>query len=410
MVVSLIDTQQPLDTKMSTSELQLVQDSVPLTNHDKRTRRRKVEFEPQGGSDGDSEKSDSEDDDHVRTVKRKTLRGVATSSEDDSSGHSENETMKLSAGTRQKARKSKIKQSKENKGPCTSSTSCKSEDSDIGNTQYEAEDEDKYETEDEDKYETKDEDENETEDEDKYETEDCDVNEFLDIEAEEGEDYDEMSWEDEQSDTESDNILEEAQETLKIKKTKMLPEDEVSSDANTDSDITDDDNSKVLSHLRWKENLTEKASQSFKNRFQKTAALKKLVYGGHDIETERDKESREEDMELGGLFHVREAAIKHQRQSLYHQMDTSLSKLSLSQDWFLEDNAALVKHLFVTGDWRELDAQVLLEEDDAMYGDFEDLESGEYHIGEKEREDERQQKKRELKKAFDDEYDQKDEV
>ena len=402
MVVSLIDTQQPLDTKMSTSELQLVQDSVPLTNHDKRTRRRKVEFEPQGGSDGDSEKSDSEDEDHVRTVKRKTLRGVATSSDDDSSGHSENETMELSAGTRQKARKSKIKQSKENKGPCTSSTSYKSEDSDAGNTQYEAEDEDKYETEDED--------ENETEDEDENETEDCDVNDFLDIEAEEGEDYDEMSWEDEQSDTESDNILEEAQETLKIKKTKTLPEDEVSSDANTDSDITDDNNSKVHGHLRWKENLTEKASQSFKNRFQKTAALKKLVYGGHDIETERDKESREEDMELGGLFHVREAAIKRQRQSLYHQMDTSLSKLSLSQDWSLKDNAALVKHLFVTGDWRELDAQVLLEEDDAMYGDFEDVETGEYHIGEKEREDERQQKKRELKKAFDDEYDQKDEV
>ena len=391
MVVSLIDTQQPLDTKMSTSELQLIRDSVPLTNDDKETRRRKVDFEPQGGSDGDSEKSDSEDEDHVQTVKRKTLRGITTSSEDDSSDHSENESMELSAGTRQKVRKSK--QPKENKRPYTSSINFESENSDTGNTEYEAEDEDNHEIEDE--------------DDNKYENEDCDVNEFLDIEAEEGEEYDEMSWEeDEQSETESDIILEESQETVKVKKTKMLPEDEVSY---TDNDITDDDNSKVSGHLRWKENLTEKASRSFKNHFHKTAALKKLVYGGHDIETERDEESKE-DMELGGLFHVRDVAIKRQRQSLYHQMDTSLSKLSLSRDWSLEDNATTVKHLFVTGDWRELDARALLEEDGAMYGDFEDLETGEYHIGEEERKDERQKKKRELKKAFDDEYDQQDEV
>ena len=401
MVVSLIDTQQPLDTKMSTSELQLIRDSVPLTNSDKETRRRKVDFEPQGGSDGDSEKSDSEDEDHVQTVKRKTLRGIATSSEDDSSDHSENESMELSAGTRQKALKSK--QPKENKRPCTSSINFESKNSDTGNTDYEAEDEDNYEIEDED--------ENETEDDDKYQSEDCDVNEFLDIEAEEGEEYDEMSWEeDEQSETESDIILEEAQEIVKLKKTKKLPEDEVSNDTNTDNDITDDNNSEVPGHFRWKENLTEKASQSFKNRFHKTAALKKLVYGGHDIETERDEESKEEDIELGGLFHVRDVAIKRQRQSLYHQMDTSLSKLSLSRDWSLEDNATIVKHLFVTGDWGELDAQAVLEEDDAMYGDFEDLETGEYHIGEDEREDERQKKKRELKKSFDDKYDQKDEV
>ena len=67
--------------------------------------------------------------------------------------------------------------------------------------------------------------------------------------------------------------------------------------------------------------------------------------------------------------------------SNFHKDDTSLVKITPSRDWSLPENVAAIKCLFVTGNWGSEDAHTLLAEDDAMYGDFEDLETGHAHIG-----------------------------
>lgn len=61
-----------------------------------------------------------------------------------------------------------------------------------------------------------------------------------------------------------------------------------------------------------------------------------------------------------------------------------------TRDWSIEDNKNLIKNCFVTGKWRESeDAKELLrlddlsDDDSEIYGDFEDLETGEKHKGKK---------------------------
>jgi len=74
----------------------------------------------------------------------------------------------------------------------------------------------------------------------------------------------------------------------------------------------------------------------------------------------------------GGLFQL----SKKKQLSVFHMEDTSLPPNSAnSTDWTSLSSA--VKKLFVTGDWGSESAQTRLDEDDALFGDFEDLETGE---------------------------------
>ncbi|OXB69890.1 UNVERIFIED_CONTAM: hypothetical protein H355_000002, partial [Colinus virginianus] len=140
--------------------------------------------------------------------------------------------------------------------------------------------------------------------------------------------------------------------------------------------------------LKWKEDLTQKAAQAFLRQQQATPNLRKLVYG--TVAEDEDHES--------------------------------------------EDVMSSIRDCFVTGKWEEdKDAAKLLEEDEELYGDFEDLETGVVHKGrptpegdesEKEEENEektskpeaedeeakkkRLDKKRKLKEMFDAEYDEGD--
>ena len=92
-----------------------------------------------------------------------------------------------------------------------------------------------------------------------------------------------------------------------------------------------------------------------------------------------------------------------------------------TKNWLDEQNKLLIANCFVTGKWKESeDAAELLKLDDAedlddedMFGDFEDLETGEKHSAPKRprpNEDEADkealaEKKRKLKEKFDEEYD-----
>lgn len=75
-----------------------------------------------------------------------------------------------------------------------------------------------------------------------------------------------------------------------------------------------------------------------------------------------------------------------------------LTHLDTSRDWLLDANKELIKNCFVTGKWKASeDAENLLKLDDMsdadseVYGDFEDLETGEQHSGKPKEEEEEQE-------------------
>ncbi|XP_030059108.1 ribosome biogenesis protein BMS1 homolog isoform X2 [Microcaecilia unicolor] len=185
--------------------------------------------------------------------------------------------------------------------------------------------------------------------------------------------------------------------------------------------------------LKWKEGLKQKAAEAFLRQQQSTPNLRKLVYG---TVTEKEEEGEEDcENELGGLFYV-SCPNTESKRSL-NALDCSKFPVQHPQDWDLEEVMNSIRDCFVTGKWEsDKDAAKLLEEDEAVYGDFEDLETGAVHKGKPETleqeqmaseseeaeedskeaaaaadEDEKKkrlEKKRKLKEQFDAEYDDGD--
>lgn len=182
--------------------------------------------------------------------------------------------------------------------------------------------------------------------------------------------------------------------------------------------------------LKWKRDLLTKAREAYDRRNKWGTSLRKLVYSdlplnhgkGEKSDDTQNQENDDESSKFGGLFQL---AKKKEALSMNHRADTSLPDsrgvITLSCDWSDSLIAPTIKNLFVTGGWGEQDAKALLEEDEAMYGDFEDLETGVKQgssvvmesakdgQGESlEDEDQRRlKKKKSLKAAFDVEYDDK---
>lgn len=155
---------------------------------------------------------------------------------------------------------------------------------------------------------------------------------------------------------------------------------------NQEGDENEDDN------LRWKNNLAQKARDAFLNRRRENVNIEKIVYGvfdkSHVEEDENEDAEESEDNVVGGIFHV----VKQQQQQklktreLKNQVDCPFFSTETSQDWLTLENKALLVNRFVTGKWKESeDAEELLKLDDLneddVYGDFEDLETGEKFQG-----------------------------
>ncbi|XP_070995854.1 ribosome biogenesis protein BMS1 homolog [Oncorhynchus clarkii lewisi] len=184
--------------------------------------------------------------------------------------------------------------------------------------------------------------------------------------------------------------------------------------------------------LRWKEGLQQKASEAFLRQQRAAPNLRKLVYG---TVAEDDGDGGEDEEELGGLFRVSrpEKGKKHRADGV----DCSRFDPDAARNWDLEEMLDSIRDCFVTGKWEDdQDAATLLKEDEELYGEFEDLETGEVHKGkaakqkdqakeesddEEEEEEEklmnvddetqknkRLEKKRRLKERFDTEYDDGD--
>ncbi|XP_037351865.1 ribosome biogenesis protein BMS1 homolog isoform X2 [Talpa occidentalis] len=176
--------------------------------------------------------------------------------------------------------------------------------------------------------------------------------------------------------------------------------------------------------LKWKEDLSRKAAEAFLRQQQATPNLRKLIYGTVTEDNEEDDDTREE---LGGLFRVSHPSreCKHKADSL----DCSRFHVEAPHDWDLEEVMNTIRDCFVTGKWEDdKDAAKILAEDE-LYGDFEDLETGDVHKGKsgpetqvedvkeevKEEVDPNEEesakkkhleKKRKLKEMFDAEYDE----
>ncbi|SPP85211.1 ribosome biogenesis protein BMS1 homolog [Drosophila guanche] len=161
----------------------------------------------------------------------------------------------------------------------------------------------------------------------------------------------------------------------------------------------DDEEARVLaSNMSWKTNLAQKARDAFLQRHSESKNLMRLVYGGYN-QSERSREDQQEqeyandsDEELGGLFRV---AAKKQSEQLKDKDIRDKEERCFfeyqggaTRDWLSEENKPLIKNCFVTGKWKASeDAENLLKMDDMsdaeseVYGDFEDLETGEQHSG-----------------------------
>ncbi|XDV44358.1 hypothetical protein PO909_012651 [Leuciscus waleckii] len=127
--------------------------------------------------------------------------------------------------------------------------------------------------------------------------------------------------------------------------------------------------------LRWKEGLAEKATEAYLRQQRAAPNLRKLVYGTVAEEGEEDSNDEEE---LGGLFKV--SRPEKSKKVRADAMDCSRFQPDSSHDWDQEEMLASIRDCFVTGKWEEdKDASTLLKEDDELYGDFEDLETGEVH-------------------------------
>lgn len=262
-----------------------------------------------------------------------------------------------------------------------------------------------------------------------------------------------------ESESDNDSGIDQSEKDTNAKSSK-LPWDNNSDSENDnnddgDRDVDDEDEEKRMAiaeeksasdqssdeedfSTKWKEKLGEKATMAYYERQKTSKNIMKLVYGDFEIGNktkERKEDSDESDEgEIGGLF-KKVTSSQKKRHKEKEQLDLdecsffySLDKPNL-KDWTKEENKQIIINNFVTGKRSaNEDAEELLKLDDAsdgedeMFGDFEDLETGEKHDSENKEEStetgtkrkaeptksEILNKKMKLKAKFDAEYDNPD--
>merc|ERR1719300_1336854 len=147
---------------------------------------------------------------------------------------------------------------------------------------------------------------------------------------------------------------------------------------NEEEDTLFEDNEEGES-LKWKNGLAMKARDSFYTRQSETVSLQKLVYGLDKHSGNGPINDDDEDDEIGGMFTVNKSKSVITKKDI-DGIDSSLWIVDHIQDWNSEEIRERIKDCFVTGQWaKSNDAEELLKLDDEeeVYGDFEDLETGE---------------------------------
>ncbi|XP_024157177.1 ribosome biogenesis protein BMS1 homolog isoform X1 [Rosa chinensis] len=194
-----------------------------------------------------------------------------------------------------------------------------------------------------------------------------------------------------------------------------------SSEEDREIDETDDD---VGNIAKWKESLAERTFS------RQTTNLMQLVYGkSSSVSTKASEEqdSSEEESDGDDFFKPKGDGIKKHRVEAenWNVEDSSKFTNHSIKDWNDKKLIESVRDRFVTGDWskaakRNQDTEATFEDEDAVFGDFEDLETGErhdgYHTNETRKvannkkagldEEERRLKKLALRAKFDAQYDE----
>ncbi|XP_070783077.1 ribosome biogenesis protein BMS1 homolog [Enoplosus armatus] len=166
--------------------------------------------------------------------------------------------------------------------------------------------------------------------------------------------------------------------------------------ASDDEEEEEEEEEEEQGALRWKEGLQQKASEAFLRQQEAAPNLRKLVYGS--VVEAGDSEEEEE---LGGLFRVSRPQTSKRFQA--NALDCSRFDPDSSHNWDLEEMLNSIRDCFVTGKWEEgQDAATLLKEDEELYGDFEDLETGEVHKSQSRQQDQAEQNDDECEDEDDD--------
>ncbi|XP_051524048.1 ribosome biogenesis protein BMS1 homolog [Myxocyprinus asiaticus] len=174
---------------------------------------------------------------------------------------------------------------------------------------------------------------------------------------------------DDEDDVEDSDMEDEGNYVVKSEMSSKHPEEE-------EMDMEDAEmGSETAGALRWKEGLAQKATEAYLRQQRAAPNLRKLVYG---TVVEEEEDSKNEEEELGGLFRV--SRPEKSKKVRADAMDCSRFQPDSSHDWDQDEMLASIRDCFVTGKWEEdKDAATLLKEDGELYGDFEDLETGEVH-------------------------------
>ncbi|XP_052860488.1 ribosome biogenesis protein BMS1 homolog [Anopheles cruzii] len=159
--------------------------------------------------------------------------------------------------------------------------------------------------------------------------------------------------------------------------------------------------------MAWKDGLAARARNEYLERQATTKNLMKIVYGvfskAHQRakakaaqEAEGSSGDEEDDELLGGIFkNLTQKQAELQKKKSVQDVDECCFFEEYGdgvRDWTKAENKNLIANCFVTGKWKASeDAEELLKLDDMsdgdsdVYGDFEDLETGEKHEATKEK-------------------------
>ncbi|XP_076448123.1 ribosome biogenesis protein BMS1 homolog isoform X3 [Babylonia areolata] len=195
-----------------------------------------------------------------------------------------------------------------------------------------------------------------------------------DEEEEEDDSDDEEEEEEERGDKDTDESMQEGSDLQE----EDASEEEMDQEEEGNSGIDTDDSDDIEGDCQLE---TEKAVLEMKKRREGKGDYHRMIYGESDGEEEEGREEGEEEEDMGDLFRVlRKEGESREEQYAADLTDCSRFPVATAHDWDLEEVRELIADCFVTGRWdKDEDCAARLEADDELYGDFEDLETGEKH-------------------------------
>ncbi|PRP84524.1 hypothetical protein PROFUN_05859 [Planoprotostelium fungivorum] len=205
---------------------------------------------------------------------------------------------------------------------------------------------------------------------------------------------------DEEEETDEVKLLE---KQLKQRKELGLDDDDDGADDMEEEEEEEEEEGK-RDIARWKEGMVERAASAF----EKQTTLMELVY---NESTKKEEDKEDDDDELFQLKKRRDG--EEGLDSIDSSKFFSHEDGKQGTDWFDEEVINSLAHRFVSMDPSADNVNRPRLKDDEVYGDFEDLESGEKHKSsetmKKEEDESFKQKKIDQKNKFDNKYDEEEE-